>query len=52
MGINYQMHRASANIAKGFRQFQKADNELAKNNVDSAVKHYDKGLKCCVTAED
>ena len=52
MGIDYQMHRASVNIAKGFRQFQKADNMLAKGNVDSAVKHFDKGLKCCVTAED
>ena len=52
MGIDFQMHRASANMAKGFRQFQKADNQLAKGKVDSAVKHYDKGLNCFATAED
>jgi hypothetical protein len=52
MGINFQMHRASVNIAKGFRQFQKADNELAKSNYGSAVKHFDKGLNCFVLAED
>ena len=52
MGIEFQMSRASANIAKGFRQFQKADNELADDNINSAVKHFDKGLNYFVTAED
>ena len=52
MGLAHQMHRASVTIATGFRQCQQADDKLATGNVDSAVKHVDKGLKCCVTAED
>ena len=44
MGIDFQLHRASVDISKGVRQFQKADKELYNDNIDSATKHYDKGL--------
>lgn len=44
MGENYQVYRAAVNAAKGIRQFQKADNEIDKDKVDSAVRHFDKGL--------
>ncbi len=52
MGIDYQVHRASVDTSKGFRQFQKADNELYKDNVDSAVRHLNKGLNYFQTAVD
>lgn len=52
MGIDYQVHRASVDISKGFRQFQKADNKLVDGNVDSAVNHLDKGLNLFGTAMD
>jgi hypothetical protein len=44
MGIDYQIHHASVDMSKGFRQFQKADNALSKDHVESAVNHLDKGL--------
>ena len=50
MGIDYQVHRASVDIAKAFRQFQKADNALAKDHTDSAVRHLEKGLDLFDTA--
>lgn len=44
MGINFQVYRAAVNIAKGVRQFQKADKAIGKENVDSAARHLDKGM--------
>lgn len=52
MGIDFQLHRASVDIAKGFRQFQKADSALSKDNIDSAVRHLNKGLDCFATAQE
>ncbi len=52
MGENFQVHRAAVNAAKGIRQFQKADHEIAKDKADSAVRHFDKGLKFLGTALD
>ena len=52
MGIDMQLHRASVDVAKGFRQFQRADNDVYKNNVDSAVRHLNKGLDCFNSALD
>ncbi|MBT8440200.1 MAG: hypothetical protein KJO91_10775 [Gammaproteobacteria bacterium] len=52
MGIDFQLHRASVDIAKGFRQFQKADSALSNDNIDSAVKHLNKGLDCFATAQE
>lgn len=52
MGIDYQMHRASVDIAKGFRQFQKADKALSKDNIDVTVTHLGKGFDYFATAQD
>ena len=50
MGINFQLDRASINIAKGFRQLQKADAAFHKDNIDSSVNHLNKGLDLFATA--
>ena len=52
MGMNFQIHRASVDVAKGFRQFQKADSRLSNDNLDSAVSHLNKGLNYFATAQD
>ena len=44
MGIDFQLHRASVDASKGFRQFQKADKAFWNDNVDSGVRHLNKGL--------
>ena len=52
MGIDYQLHRVSVDAAKGFRQFQKADKEFNKGNVDSAARHLSEGLNLFATAAE
>ena len=52
MGIDYQLHRASVDIAKGIRQFQKADAAYYKDDTDRSVTHLNKGLDYFATAED
>jgi tetratricopeptide (TPR) repeat protein len=52
MGMNFQVHRAAVNAAKGIRQFQKADQALTNDNVDSAVNHLNKGLDDFASALD
>ena len=52
MGENYQVYRAAVNAAKGIRQFQKADNAIDKDNMDSAARHFDKGLGLFASALD
>lgn len=52
MGIDYQLHRVSTDVAKGFRQFQKADNDVYKGKFDAAVNHLDKGLSYFSSAYD
>ena len=52
MGENYQVYRTAVNAAKGIRQFQKADNAIDKAKVDSAVRHFDKGLNFLAIALD
>jgi len=52
MGINFQLYRASVDISKGYRQFQKADSARSKGNLDSAASHLDKGLNCFAAAHD
>lgn len=52
MGVDYQMHRASVNVAKGLRQFQKAETAYAKEKIDSTVGHIKKGLNYFATAID
>ena len=44
MGVDYQLHRTSVNIAKGYRQIQKAATAFSKDNADSAVRHLNKAL--------
>lgn len=44
MGVDFQVDRAAVNAAKGMRQFQKADNALANDNIDGAARHLNKGL--------
>jgi tetratricopeptide (TPR) repeat protein len=50
MGENFQIYRAAVNAAKGIRQFQKADKDVGKENIDRAVRHFDKGLNFLVNA--
>ena len=52
MGINFQLHRASVNLAKGFRQFQKADAAYYNEEFDRSVKYLNKGLDDFATAVD
>ena len=41
---DFQLHRAAVNMAKAFRQFQKADNAFVNGQDDAAVKHLSKGM--------
>lgn len=52
MGTEHQLHRVSVNVAKGFRQFQKADSARSKGNADSAARHLNEGLSYFDTAAD
>ena len=52
MGIDYQVHRASVDMSKAFRQFQKADNAFADDKQDSAVNHLSRGYDLFQTALD
>ena len=52
MGIDYQLHRVAVDIAKGFRQFQKADKEFNKGNADSALRYLNKGQDLFAIAGD
>jgi tetratricopeptide (TPR) repeat protein len=52
MGETFQVYRAAVNVAKGIRHFQKADDQIDKEHVDSAVRHFDKGLGFLATALD
>ena len=52
MGENFQAYRAAVNAAKGIRQFQKADGKMDSDDVDSAVRHFDKGLNFLAAALD
>jgi hemerythrin-like domain-containing protein len=52
MGENFQAYRAAVNAAKGLRQFEKADDKMDNDDVDSAVRHFDKGLNFLATALD
>ena len=51
MGIDFQIHRISVDISKGYRQFQKADSAANKDNLDSAVSHLNKGLNYFASAQ-
>ncbi len=42
--MDYQIHRASINMSKAFRQFQMADNAYVNDKDESAENHLSKGL--------
>jgi len=42
MGLDYQLHRVGVDIAKGYRQVQKAGAAFAKGDTNSGVGHLDK----------
>jgi hypothetical protein len=44
MGTKIQEWEASWDMSRAFRQFQRADKSLTKDNSDTAVKHLKKGL--------
>ena len=44
MGLDYQLHRVSVDMAKGYRQIQKAGAALSKGKADSAARHLNDAL--------
>ena len=44
MGLDYQLHRVSVDIAKGYRQIQKAGTAISKGKADSAARHLNDAL--------
>jgi len=44
MGLDYQLHRVSVDIAKGYRQIQKAGAAISKGKEDSAARHLNDAL--------
>ena len=52
MGIEFQLHRTAVNLAKGVRQFQKADAAFYSDDIDRSAKYLNKGLDYFATAED
>jgi tetratricopeptide (TPR) repeat protein len=52
MGVDFQIHRAAVNAAKGVRQFQKAAMALPNDKVDSAANRLNKGLDDFASALD
>ena len=45
MGVEFQLHRGSVHLARGFNQIQKAGDSLADDKYDRATSHLDKALK-------
>ena len=45
MGERFQIFQAIVDMARGFRQFQHADNALVKDKNDLALKHLESGLE-------
>ena len=50
MGMDYQLHRAWANVAKGIRQCQKADKAWQKGRTESVADHFGKAVYSFETA--
>ena len=45
MGVDYQVNKASWDVSRGLRQFQKAEKDLGKGYTNDAGDHLKKGLK-------
>jgi tetratricopeptide (TPR) repeat protein len=52
MGIKLQVHEASWDMSRAFRQFQWADKDLGNAKEDAAVNRLQKGLKLVSKAGD
>ncbi len=59
MGLDYQLHRVAVDMAKGYRQIQKAEAALSKDKIDSGVGHlnaayndFDAALEHAAKADD
>lgn len=50
--MDYQLHRASVDLAKASRQAQMADNAFYKGNDEAAVRHLSRGLDLYQAALD
>ena len=48
--MDYQLHRASVDMSKAFRQFQMADNAFYNDNENAAVNHLSRGLNLFQTS--
>lgn len=44
MGLDFQLHRVSVDMAKGYRQIQKAGTAFSKGKSDSAARHLNDAL--------
>ena len=44
LAIGYHVHRTSVDLAKGYRQIEKAATALSRDSVDNAVNHLNKAL--------
>lgn len=42
--VDYEVHRTSVDIAKGYRQIQKAATAMSKGKADSVAKHLDSAV--------
>lgn len=45
MGVDYQVSKASWDVSRGIRQFQKAEKDLGKGYTNDAGDHLKKGLR-------
>lgn len=45
MGINFQLHRGSAHLARGFREIQKASGSLADGNHKHCSQQFNNALE-------
>jgi len=52
MGLDYQLHRVSVDLAKGYGQIQKAGAAFNKGKTDSGVNHINKALNYYDAAMD
>ena len=44
MGLDYQLHRVSVDVAKGYRQMNKAVTAFSQDKMDSGVNHRNNAL--------
>ena len=52
IAVDYELHRTSVDISKGYRQMQKASTALSKGNEDSVTEHLNHALNDFASAID